>query len=168
MLKKLTFYIIIILSLYLGNDLKAQIIAIEVEPQTFYCPSTPKDTLNKVYIRGRVTRQSEPKTFLSKANVQIKNTDLSTSTDSIGYYWLDISELSNATKKYVVQCSFVNHQSVEKIIDHKIEKTSVVNFELVLNGGIEEVHVIIHDCPGGTQLIEKPKPIKKKKKRRQK
>ncbi len=154
MLKKLTFYIIIILSLYLGNDLHAQIIAIEVEPQTFLCPSLPKDTLNKVYIRGRVTRQGEPKTYLAKANVQIKNTDLSISTDSLGYYWLDISEMSDATKNYTIQCSFVNHQAAEKVIDHKIEKTVVVNFELVLNGGIIPSEVI------------EEKPIKKKKKSR--
>ncbi len=154
MLKKLTFYIIIILSLYLGNDLHAQIIAIEVEPQTFLCPSLPKDTLNKVYIRGRVTRQGEPKTYLAKANVQIKNTDLSISTDSLGYYWLDISEMSDATKNYIIQCSFVNHQAAEKVIDHKIEKTVVVNFELVLNGGIIPSEVI------------EEKPIKKKKKSR--
>lgn len=152
--KKLTFYIIITLSLYLNNGLQAQIIAIEVEPQTFYCPSTPKDTLTKVYIRGRVTRQGEPKTYLAKANVQIKNTDISISTDSLGYYWLDISEMSDATKNYVVQCSFVNHQSVEKIIDLKIEKTSVINFELTLNGGIS------------SQEATQVKPTKKKKKSR--
>ncbi|MBL7918717.1 MAG: carboxypeptidase-like regulatory domain-containing protein [Bacteroidia bacterium] len=154
MLKKLTFYIGAIISIYFHNNLQAQIIAIQVEPQTFYCPGLPKDTLNKVYIHGRVTRQGEPKTYLAKANVQIKNTDISISTDSLGYYWLDISEMSDITKNYVVQCSFVNHQSVEKIIDLKIQKTTVVNFELTLNGGISS-----HEA---TQV----KPTKKKKKSR--
>ncbi len=168
MLKKLTFYIIITLSLYIGNGLQAQIITIEVEPQTFYCPSIPKDTLNKVYIRGRVTRQGEPKTYLAKANVQIKNTDLSISTDSLGYYWLDISEMSDATKNYVIQCSFVNHQLAEKVIDYKIEKTIVVNFELVLNVGIAGNNVIIRDCYKGAGTEDITEVKKKKKRRRRK
>lgn len=155
MLKNLFFCAFFISAMLISGDLGSQIIPITgIEPQTFLCPSVPKDTLNKVFIRGRVTRQGEPKMYLSKANVQLKNTDLSISTDSLGYYWLDISEMSDASNNYILQCSFVNHQSAEKIIDHKIEKTTIVNFDLVLNGGIAPPE------------IKEEKPVKKKKKSR--
>jgi hypothetical protein len=153
MIKKLTLTNFVLAFFYLCNDLHAQIIPITVESQTFFCPSTPKDTLNKIFIRGRVTRKGEPDKYISKANVQIKNTDLSIATDSLGYYWLDISGISDASKNYLLHCSYLNHQLVEKIIDHKIEITTVVNFELTLNGGIS------------TPETTKSKPAKKKKKR---
>jgi len=166
MLKKLLFCTFFVSLVLLSIDLRSQIISITgIEPQTFLCPVVPKDTLNKIFIHGRVSRQGDPKTYLSKANVQLKNTDLSVSTDSLGYYWLDISELSDATSKYILQCSFVNHQLAEQIIDHKIERTRVINFELMLNGGISTENVIIRDCFKGAGT-EEASELKHKKKRR--
>lgn len=104
------------------------------EEYTNICPKvTPIDTSRsskQIYIRGRVHESHSYDEFIPYATIMIKGTKIGTGSDSLGFYFLDITSIADTAESYTILCSYIAHKTKEVVVKKKISKTTIINFSL--------------------------------------
>jgi hypothetical protein len=85
----------------------------------------------KSFIKGRVHENTNYNNFIPYATVLIKGTKIYSTSDSLGFYSIDITGIADTAKKITLVCSYVAHENKEIIIDHKLDSTSIIDFKLI-------------------------------------
>ena len=87
-------------------------------------------TSKHIYIMGRIYQNNDLNKLIPLATVSIKGTNIATGSDSLGFYFLDITSIATTSKNYTISCSHFAHLTNEVVIKHKIIKTTKVDISL--------------------------------------
>jgi len=89
---------------------------------------------NQIFIQGKMF-DAQTKEAIPFANVWIDGTKKITTTDFQGNFILDITDVANSLKKYIIKGSYVSYKPIEIKIKHKIKETTTINLPLENGGG---------------------------------